>query len=202
MTESIGMTARSGAAERTGEGRLAAGAVIAGAVLGMPIGIATSTIYPQLADRTSNLFGPSGAVLTALHVVLMLGVIGLARTGAAGRGWLARIAFAVAFVGLAAQALAEGILRVNFDLGSALFGVASPAMAVGFVLLGIAVLRARAWTGWHRFTPLLCGLYVPVVLIPAFIVAGGPSFPAITAWQVCFVLLGVAMWAEQPIFTR
>ncbi|MDP9325367.1 MAG: hypothetical protein M3O87_02365 [Candidatus Dormibacteraeota bacterium] len=180
----------------TGVDRLAAGAVIAMAVVGTIIGTATSTLYPQLADRTSSLFGLSGAVLTAAHVVLLLGVIGLARTNAAGRGWLAQVAYAVLLIGLAAQAIAEGLLRFNFDAGTAIFGIASPAMALGFVLLGIAVVRAHAWSGWHRFTPLLCGLYVPIVLIPAFIASGGVSFPVITGWQLCFLLLGLSMWGE------
>jgi hypothetical protein len=176
---------------------MAAAAVIGAAIVGAAIGTATSTIYPQLADRSSGLFGPSGAILTVAHVLTLLGVIGLVGTRAAGRGWLARIAYTVTLGGLAAQGAAEALIRFNFDLGNAIFGVASPAMALGFVLLGIAVLRAHSWTGWHRFTPLLCGVYVPVVLIPAFIAAGGVSFPAITAWQVCFALLGLAMWQEQ-----
>ncbi len=196
MTESIGMAATARRSELT-EGGLAAGAVIATAVAGLIVGTATSTIYPQLAERTSNLFGPSGAFLTAVHVLTLLGVVGLARMGAAGGGWLARVAYAVLLFGLAAQAAAEGILRLNFDLGNSIFGIASPAIALGFVLVGIAVLRAHTWRGWHRFTPLLCGLYVPVVLIPAFIAAGGVSFPAITGWQVCFLLLGLSMWAER-----
>ena len=45
-------------------------------------------------------------------------------------------------------------------------------------------------------TPLLCGLYVPLVLIPSFTIAGGPSFAALAAWQIGFVLLGAAMWDE------
>lgn len=196
MTESIGINPAAGTHDRAGTGRLAATAVIAASVVGAVVGVATSTFYPQLADRTSATFGASGAVLTVAHVVFLLGIVGLARTGAAGTGWLARIAYAVLLLGLAAQAVAEGILRVNFDLGNAIFGIASPAMALGFVLLGIVVIRARAWTGWRRFTPLLCGVYVPVVLIPAFILAGGVSFPAITVWQLCFLLLGAAMWAD------
>jgi hypothetical protein len=65
------------------------------------------------------------------------------------------------------------------------------------VIVGIAILRHHVWTGWHRSTALVCGVYVPIVLIPAFIVAKGPGFIALAGWAFCFLALGLAMRAEQ-----
>lgn len=98
--------------------------------------------------------------------------------------------------------IAEATLRFSYSAGGALFGIVEPLMAAGFILLGIGLLRSGTWRGWHRVVPLLCGLYLPFVLVPAFALTGGPSFPAITAWQVLFLLLGVAMWREAAQISR
>ena len=195
MAEMVAAVPRQGG-QRRAIGRLSAGAVIVAAGLGGGVGLLTSTAYPQFADPVSGAFGPAGAVLTVLHVLMLAGIGGLALGRGAGTGRFATLAYAVAMLGLAGQAIAEALLRFNFQEGNALFGYVVPLMAVGFVLVGIAVLRSRAWDGWHRFTPLVCGLYVPVVLIPAFALSHGVSFPALTVWQIPFLLLGLAMWSE------
>ena len=171
--------------------------VILAAAVQALIGVATSTIYPALAERATSAFVYSGAILTLTHLMVLGGVAGLAVGTAAGTGWFKRVAFALALVGLSCLVLGEGVLRVNFDLGNTFFGIASPLSAVGMILVGIAVLRAASWAGWHRLTPLACGLYVPVVLIPAFVLAKGPSFWALAGWAICFLFLGLAMRAEQ-----
>ena len=171
--------------------------VIVAAVVQAATGIATSTVSPAFADKASTPFIYSGAWLTVTHVMVLAGVIGLYRTNAARPGWLKRIGFGVACIGLAAQVLGEGLLRINFDLGNAVFGIVPPATAIGMVLVGIAIIVTRTWSGWHRYAALVCGLYVPVVLIPAFIAAKGPSFIGLAGWSCCFLALGLAMRAEQ-----
>ena len=187
---------------RPGLGTVSGAAVIGAALAQGIVGLLTSTVYPQLANPASSSFGPSGALLTAMHLVMLAGVAGLVASGAAGKGRFVVLASGITLVGLVAQALAEAALRIDFAAGNTLFGYAVPLMALGFVLLGVAVMRGGAWHGWHRFTPLLCGLYVPVVLIPAFAIAHGPSFPALAAWQLLFLLLGLAMWSETRFPTK
>ena len=179
--------------------KLSSIAVMGAALVGGAVGLLTSTAYPQLGDPASGAFASSGVVLTAVHLVMAAGVAGLIAQRVAGTGRLATVASGLALLGLAGQAVAEAMLRIDFAVGNALFGYVVPLMALGFVLLGVAVSRARTWTGWHRVTPLLCGLYVPMVLIPAFAFAHGPSFVALAVWQVLFLLLGVAMWAEARV---
>lgn len=171
--------------------------VLVAAAMQVPVGIATATFAPGLADKATAAFFASGAWLTLAHILMLAGVAGLYGTDAVRGGWLKRIAFAVAGLGLAALVLGESVLRVNFDLGNAFFGIASPATALGMVLIGIGTIVSRTWTGWHRYAALICGLYVPVVLIPSFIAAKGPSFIALAGWSCCFLSLGLAMRAEQ-----
>ena len=170
--------------------------VLGAAAMQVPVGIATATFAPGLADRATAAFVVSGAWLTLAHVLILVGVLGLYGTDAVRSGWLKRIGFAVAGIGLAALVLGESVLRVNFDLGNTFFGVASPATALGMVLVGIGVIVSRTWRGWHRYAALICGLYVPVVLIPSFIAAKGPSFIALAGWSCCFLALGLAMRSE------
>jgi hypothetical protein len=55
------------------------------------------------------------------------------------------------------------------------------------------VLRARVWSGWHRLTPLACGVYILVVLLPSFALPGLAMHYAIGLWGVCWLLLGLAL---------
>jgi hypothetical protein len=64
---------------------------------------------------------------------------------------------------------------------------------LGLLLGGIAVLRAGRWSNWQRFTPLLCGLYNLLILLPAVALNDAYSAWALTGWQIPFLLLGVAL---------
>ncbi len=167
-----------------------------GSLVGVPIGIATATIAPQLATPGSSAFGWSGAVLTLCHVAVLFGVAALAASPAARPGWLKNIGFAAALLGLAAQATGEAVIRFDMNVGNVFFSACMPLMGLGMILVGIAVLRTGAWSGWRRFAPLACGAYIPVVLIPSFVIAGGPSFLALAGFAAIYAVLGLAMYVE------
>lgn len=176
--------------------RVGAALVIAQALVALVIAVLTSTVYPQSHEPGSPAFYSWGAVLTAMHIVLLVGVATLIGTRAAGRGVLATIAYAVVLGGLAFQAAAEAVLRISFSTGNTMFGIAVPLLAAGLILLGVAIVRAGTWRGWSRLVPFAAGLYIPVVLLPAFALSHGVSFPAIGGWQLFFLALGAAMWSE------
>lgn len=179
-----------------GGGRLGAWLLTAGAVLSVPVGVAAS-IAPSIGDSTNaSAFLVSGLVLTIAHALVLAGVALLIRAGLAGRGPLAGVAVAVALLALAGQVVAEAALRVDFATGSNLFGVDTPVLALGMILLGIAIIRAGAWTGWRRFVALAWGIYIPVVLVPSFIVAKGPNFVALTVMSLIVLAFGVAAIQE------
>jgi hypothetical protein len=135
-----------------------------------------------------------------IHLGELAAVIALALSGAAGRGWLARIGLGATVIGQVLLAAAELIDPFSPEVGDQIFYVAPLLSAIGLILAGIAVLRTRHWGGWHRFTPLLVGLWSLIVLTPAVIASGGPPAPlalwAIAGWELCWVLLGVAVLAE------
>jgi hypothetical protein len=138
------------------------------------------------------------ALQAVIHVAELAGVVALLRSGAAGPGWLARIGLGAAVVGEVLLVVAELVYTGDPDLGNQLFGVGPLLSALGMVAAGVAVLRVGRWTGWHRFTPLVVGLWSIVVLTPAIIVSGGPPAPvalwAIAGWELTWLLLGVSVW--------
>lgn len=97
---------------------------------------------------------------------------------------------------------AELIYPSSPGIADPLFGIAPLLTALGLVLAGVAVLRAGRWTSWHRFTPLLLGIYVVVILTPVLIISGGPpavpALWAIAGWDACWMLIGISVLAGQP----
>ena len=112
------------------------------------------------------------------------------------------IAEVVHHVGLGAQAklavliVAEATSLVAMDAAEAFFGVATLALALGLIVAGAAVAKAGRWSGWRRFCPLACGLYIPLVLLPSSALPGFAMNYAIGIWGVCWLLFGLALRVE------
>ena len=139
-----------------------------------------------------------------VQVLLLVGVVGLAFSGAAS-GWLGGIGLGIALLGRVVFVLAEIHSSIIVD-ESILQPVGAPISAVGMTLVGIAVLRTGRWGGWQRFTPLLVGVYPFVVMFPFVIFTGEPNIVAISGWGLPWFLLGYAFWtseaAERPSRVR
>lgn len=69
--------------------------------------------------------------------------------------------------------------------------------ALGMILVGIAVLRNRLWTGWKRFTPLIVGCYPFVFMFPILILTNTRPPVLIGFWGFTWILLGVAIWLRR-----
>lgn len=132
-----------------------------------------------------------------IHIGELAGVLALLWCGAAGAGALARIGIGAAVVGQVLLVVAELTYPSAPADGDPLFSVGPLLSGLGLILAGIAVLRAGRWTGWPRFVPLTLGIYVPVIMIPAIIVSGGPpasgALVALAVWDVLWLLLGVGV---------
>lgn len=176
----------------TGFIKPAATLLIGSSAVGAIIGIITA-FAPATADPKGPLFLWVGLVLVALHVLDVIGIVGFGASGASGNGWLARIGLSAAVVGYVLVTAAEATLRISYEQGINLFGLAVPFAGFGFILAGIAVIRVKQWTNWRMLIPLVTGLYPFVVLLPAFAITQGPNFLAIAGWSVCRLALGIAL---------
>ncbi len=167
-----------------------------GALILIGGGIAEAAL-PAVRQRDTRSFLCIETFWTISYLMLLLGVLGLVHADAAGNSRLGKIGLGVAVLGRLLFIAVEITLLTAFDHPQTLLGLAAPLTGLGMLLAGIAVLRAGRWQGWHRFTPLLCGLYTFVVLLPAFAIARGPNFLALGGWGVCWLLLGVALRDEE-----
>jgi hypothetical protein len=137
------------------------------------------------------------AALNAIsHLLLLVGVIELARLGVAGRGRLATAGLWLTVAGLGVLTVAEGVSQMSMGVAVVFYSVATLVMILGLILLGVAVVRAGCWTGWYRFTPLACGLFMLLVVLPALSLPGYASNYAIGLWGVCWLLFGWSLLVE------
>lgn len=178
--------------------RSSALSLILGALLQLVLGTIqhVAPVWPP-----SLAFSIRNSAIALSHLLVLIGVIGLARTGAAGNGWLGKIGLGIAIVGGILFIPSELLIQFNQTLGSNLDGMCAMLLGLGLVLAGIAVIRARQWQGWHRVMPLLTGLYVFLVIFPAFAITKGPNFLALAGWGVPALLFGIALRAE-PILAK
>ena len=164
-------------------------ALLAAALMQVVLGLGLA----PLEEPTSSLHGPMTVVNVFQHLLWAGGVVAVARAGAAGKGRLALVGVTVSLLGFGLLVIAELATLVSMTVAYPLFGVATIAQAVGLTTLGVGVVRARRWTGWSRWTLLACGLYIPIVLIPAMLIPGLWFHYAIGIWGICFLLLAVAV---------
>ncbi|HEY0470951.1 MAG TPA: hypothetical protein VGD34_04780 [Kribbella sp.] len=165
--------------------------------------------YPAAVDRSRFSYPFDATGFTVAQTVFALQHLGLAvilaaiwTSGAAGRSGLGRIGVGgsvLAMLGLSAleviaiSAKDSPYPSTRTDTIEAWYGVASTAIGVFLVVAGIAVHRAKLWTGWQRYLPLILGIYVFVPLTPGIF---GPFVVArlvITGWMALFAVLGWAL---------
>ncbi len=138
--------------------------------------------------------------LIPIYLATLAGVVGLALTGAAA-GMVGRTGVGIAIAGLLGFLGAE--ITAPGPASDTLYAVVPLVTALGMVLAGVAVLRSRRWSGWHRYAPLAVGGWIVVVVVPVMALAGddlGPDAVAATvavgAWHLLWVVLGVAVLGE------
>jgi hypothetical protein len=135
-------------------------------------------------------------LIIGTHVLVLIGIVALARSGATGKSVLGRIGLGLALVAGTAFIPSEAVIPFNFQLGDALDGICGPLLGSGMTLAGVAVLRAQQWQGWGRVVPLLFGFYPFVVIMPFIVATGEPNFVAIGGWGLFALLLGIALRVE------
>lgn len=140
----------------------------------------------------------------ALHGVVIAGLLAFGRSGAVGRSRAAASGMALAVAGTALLLVGElasiPIRDAEVDdtsaaIVGAIFGVASIASTVGFLLAGRATLRAGVWHGWHRFTPLATGLWL-VVLTPLGLAAPTLLHGGVGVYGLCLLAMAIALHTE------
>jgi hypothetical protein len=150
----------------------------------------------------SGAFYLSEAVWVVVQLLLLVGFFGLLWSNGIGQGIFGRLALGVGVLGHALFVVAE-VHSLLSGATSDLLAMAALVSALGLLLVGIAVIRARRWQGWARFTPLLAGLYFFLVMLPFVIVADAPNLFAVGGWGLLRLALGLAIRMQgQAVNTR
>ncbi len=178
--------------------RIAGWLCVIGAFMGVGVGV-KEALFPTPFGTLQNVV-MQGIVFIA-NALVLIGVIGLAYSGAAGKSWLAKSGLGIAVLASALFLPLEVFVAVNEELGGALLGLAALLQGLGLALAGIAVLQAGYWDGWQRFTPLLCGLYTFLILFPVLLLSDGYNAWALAGWQLPFALLGLALSMQDSVRT-
>lgn len=179
-----------------------------GGVIGVASALVTGFIPAAVAPgRYSYPYTPTGFLAAQLvfilnHLLLLVGLLGLWRSDATGSHRFGRGGLWVSLAGMGLLTLCEVAAMTMADaaypspptdaLGT-WFGMASILIGAGLVTAGIAVVRARVWTGWRRFLPLACGVAVFAIVIPGVF---GPFLAgrlALAIWMLMFTALGAAL---------
>ena len=136
------------------------------------------------------------AALFLMQLLLLAGLLGFARSGAVGAGWLGRLGLGLALLGRGLFVVAEVQVFIAVEDYTPLLTLGAMVTALGMLLAGVAVLRAGRWAGWRRFTPLVAGLYPFLAMFPLFAATGERPTVMVALWGGAWLLLGVALHVE------
>lgn len=157
--------------------------------LGVTAAGIVAAIDAGLAD--SVWFGFAGASV----LLSTAGVVGLRR--AASDVPVARTALGAVVVTMTLFALAHFYAVVDQDRAIPFFSAFMLLSALGLIIAGVAILRARRWRPTVRPLPLLTGLW-PLTIPIGLAIGDVPHFTAIALWGVCWTAVGRALLAGDP----
>ena len=140
-------------------------------------------------------------IWAASQVLIVVGLVAFARSGAAPTT-AGRVGGRLAVAGALLYVVAHGLSLVAFDAALddpisvavlSCFGVGTMLTAVGLIMAGAAALRAGVWSRWRRYTPLVLGVWMVVMMPLQFT----PALPlAVGLYALAFLALGLALIVE------
>lgn len=154
--------------------------------------VATGLLGLGAADGTAAFYTAETAWLV-VHLLILAGLVGLARSGAVGDLAWGTTGLRVAIVGRVTFLVAElASLAVGHD-DVFLLPVAAVLTGAGMTGAGLAVVRAGRWTGPLRYAPLAMGVYPFVAMFPVLAVTGERPDTILSCWGLLMLAVGLAM---------
>ena len=176
---------------------------IAGAVLSAIVQGSSSVPDKLVRYPFSHDTFPAFTVFAAAcHLLMLIGVVYLARGGLAGDSRTGRIGLRCVIAGLALLFVCEWaqlpfldqhISNTGPSIVDGGFGLATLLLAGGMIAVGVATLRQPTWGSWRQYAPLTCGL-LSLIVIP--IQFTSVLWLGITVLCAGYVVLGVAVISD------
>ena len=154
--------------------------------------------YPFSHDA----FLPFTVFAAACHLLMLVGVVYLARGRLAGDSRAGRVGLSCVIAGLALLFVCEWpqlpladqhTSNAGPSIVDAGFGLATLLLAGGMIAVGVATLRQPSWGSWRQYAPLICGL-LSLIVIP--ILFTSILWLGITVFCVGYLVLGVAVVSD------
>jgi hypothetical protein len=125
----------------------------------------------------------------------LCGLVGIGMLGVLGRGLFGRIALALALLAYALAALDGFLILAGLFSSetSPLFAVSRLGTLVGMLLVGIAALVARRWTGWRMLAPFAVPLAMPLAIVAGLVT--GTLVPIPLFIGLAWLLIGYAVFS-------
>ncbi|MEV6236065.1 hypothetical protein [Lentzea sp. NPDC051838] len=180
-------------------------AIVGGAATALSGALVQFVVTPSVPDTmwsypwAGDTFVLVCLVYAVFHALVLVGVLGFARSDVPGTSRAARSGGALAVAGTAALLVAE-LASIPFrsetlDAGGpavvgALFGLGTLLTGVGFLMTGVTTLKAGVWQGWRRYVPLATGVWTTLLVGLA---ATTSLAVGVGVYGLCLLLLGVAM---------
>lgn len=150
---------------------------------------------------------PAALATSVMGMLYLIGwaasAVGMRQLRVTGAGALGKTVFIVQLVGLS-LALVFNVLEIaRANPETLLFRVtdlAWPVSHIFMLVVGALVLATRVWRGWRSWTPILCGLALPLFFAARPLLGGevgGFIFGFLT--MVTFMLLGYAVRTSKPL---
>lgn len=145
------------------------------------------------------------AVFAVHHLGLVAGALALAASGVVGTGRVPRAGAWLLVAGTVLLTGAELLTmryaawtsdEANAGLMGAAYGVSCTMIGLGAIVAGVGVLRTRAWTGWHAWTPMVIGVAQFVMLTPGMFGGFVIARVVIGVWMLMFGALGWSLYVE------
>lgn len=182
-----------------------AATTVAGAVLffGMQSATDISDDMWRYPWESSGAFVAFSIFSAFLHGLVITGIVAFGRSGAAGRSRSATWGVALVVAGTSLLLVGELLSILVRDarsddtsatiVGIAVFGVGGILSLIGFLVLGRATLRAGAWHGWRRYTPLATGIW-----LSAMAVFARPTIlhGMVGVYGLCLLGIAVALYTQ------
>jgi hypothetical protein len=154
-------------------------------IVGLPAAVGTSGFYA------------AEVIWIAVHALVLVGIIGLRRSGATGQHRWGTAGLTLAAIGR--------ILFIAFEIASIALGsddlpvfpLAVVSTGIGMTLGGAAIASAGRGRRWSRFAPLAMGAYPFLVIVPVFAATGArPPDVLVAGWGVTIAAVGAAIAAD------
>lgn len=125
------------------------------------------------------------------------GIAGLIWAHAAGDGWFGKASLGLFAFGWIVLVVAQPLAWLTRNNNLPLFPLGGLAAMLGGLLAAVAVVVARRWTGWQRFSVLVYSLYyLLALLLPLLIANHGPTLVTEFFWGLAWLPIGLALVSQ------